>query len=299
MCARNPPESGVRARHTARYTGRVDDSHRCDAARVRRRFRCPPRRRRRRRCRWPALPLPSLVRRWSRPFWSAASRPSSWSPSSSSCSWACGRSTATASRSSSSRRSACSTRRSSPLLIRTFLYLSGEETRDVFIGSAPGRGEILRGLLLLPVVFVAVTAIVLGLRALFPGLHTVQENPLPELHALAARRRRSSSSSSCSPAASARSCSARSSCIASSSGWAASTSASCSSASRSARSTSTQGLDVAIAVGLLGLFWGLIYIKRRSAVMAHGQPRELQRRAGPADRHRPLIRPVITSRAVE
>jgi membrane protease YdiL (CAAX protease family) len=28
-----------------------------------------------------------------------------------------------------------------------------------------------------------------------------------------------------------------------------------------------EGLDASIAVGLLGLLWGLIYIKRRSAVM--------------------------------
>ena len=29
-----------------------------------------------------------------------------------------------------------------------------------------------------------------------------------------------------------------------------------------------QGWDVAIAIGLLGLFWGVLYIKRRSAVMS-------------------------------
>ncbi len=54
-----------------------------------------------------------------------------------------------------------------------------------------------------------------------------------------------------------------------------------------------EGLDASIAVGLLGLLWGLIYIKRRSAVMAHGQSRELRRRADPADRHRALVRSLV------
>ncbi len=29
-----------------------------------------------------------------------------------------------------------------------------------------------------------------------------------------------------------------------------------------------QGLDVAASIGLLGLFWGVLYLKRRSAVMS-------------------------------
>jgi membrane protease YdiL (CAAX protease family) len=29
-----------------------------------------------------------------------------------------------------------------------------------------------------------------------------------------------------------------------------------------------QGLDAALAVGLLGVFWGVLYVTRRSAVMA-------------------------------
>ncbi len=62
------------------------------------------------------------------------------------------------------------------LLIRAFLILSGEETRDVFIGPKPVKGEILRGLLILPIVFAAVTMIMVGLRLVFPGLHNVQES---------------------------------------------------------------------------------------------------------------------------
>ena len=64
------------------------------------------------------------------------------------------------------------------LLIRVFLELSGESSRDVFLGRRPVFGEAVRGLLLLPVVFIAVTGIVLGLRAVAPWLHTVQQSPL-------------------------------------------------------------------------------------------------------------------------
>lgn len=63
------------------------------------------------------------------------------------------------------------------LLIRLFLTLSGENSQDVFIGRRPVIGEIGRGLLLLPVVFVAVTVVILALRGLAPWLHNVRESP--------------------------------------------------------------------------------------------------------------------------
>jgi Type II CAAX prenyl endopeptidase Rce1-like len=64
------------------------------------------------------------------------------------------------------------------LLIRVFLILSGEESRDVFLGRRRIWGELWRGLALVPVVLIGVTAIVLGLRAVAPWLHTVKESPL-------------------------------------------------------------------------------------------------------------------------
>jgi membrane protease YdiL (CAAX protease family) len=64
------------------------------------------------------------------------------------------------------------------LLIRFFLILSGETSNDVFIGRRPVGGEIGRGLLLLPVVFVGVLGVVTGLRAVLPWLHNVQQSPL-------------------------------------------------------------------------------------------------------------------------
>ena len=64
------------------------------------------------------------------------------------------------------------------LLIRLFLSLSGETSREVFVGPGRPAGEILRGLLLVPVVSIAVTLIVLGLRSVAPWTHTVEQNPL-------------------------------------------------------------------------------------------------------------------------
>jgi membrane protease YdiL (CAAX protease family) len=64
------------------------------------------------------------------------------------------------------------------LLIRAFLFLSGEESSDVFLGTRPAKREILRGLALVPVTFAAVTGIVVGLRWLFPSMHTVDQSPL-------------------------------------------------------------------------------------------------------------------------
>jgi membrane protease YdiL (CAAX protease family) len=48
----------------------------------------------------------------------------------------------------------------------------------VFVGVRRVVPEAVRGLLLVPVVFLAVALIVLGLRAAFPWMHTVEQNPL-------------------------------------------------------------------------------------------------------------------------
>ena len=66
------------------------------------------------------------------------------------------------------------------LLIRVFLILSGEESRDVFLGRRPIWGEVWRGLALVPVVLIGVTAIVLALRAVAPWLQTVKESPISQ-----------------------------------------------------------------------------------------------------------------------
>jgi membrane protease YdiL (CAAX protease family) len=64
------------------------------------------------------------------------------------------------------------------LLIRVFLTLSGETSRDVFIGVRPVGREIVRGLLLLPVAFGAVIAVIYGLGLVFPSLDNVRTSPV-------------------------------------------------------------------------------------------------------------------------
>ena len=63
------------------------------------------------------------------------------------------------------------------LLIRLFLTLSGERPADVFVGPRPILGEVLRGLAWLPIVFMGVTSIVLIIRAVAPWMHNVQTSP--------------------------------------------------------------------------------------------------------------------------
>jgi len=64
------------------------------------------------------------------------------------------------------------------LLIRLFLILSGEESRDVFLGPRKVFGEMWRGLALLPVAYLGVTLMATGLRAVAPWLHTVKQSPI-------------------------------------------------------------------------------------------------------------------------
>ena len=64
------------------------------------------------------------------------------------------------------------------ILIRVFLEVSGEESRVVFLGRRKIFGEILRGLAFVPVVFAGLTGIILFLRAVAPWLHTVKESPI-------------------------------------------------------------------------------------------------------------------------
>jgi len=152
------------------------------------------------------------------------------------------------------------------ILIRVFLELSGEDSKSIFLGSRPVLGEMLRGLLFVPVVFIGVTVIVLTLRALIPGLQTVEVNPLAqymqspldaaifvmvvvlgagvkeELQRAFILRRFEQGLGGM-----------RVGLVVTTVAF--------------GLLHATQGLDAAIGIGALGLFWGVLYMKRRSAVM--------------------------------
>lgn len=152
------------------------------------------------------------------------------------------------------------------LLIRVFLEMSGENSRDVFLGHRPLRGEVWRGLALVPVVFIGVTIVVLALRAALPWLHTVKESPLAsfmqspleatiflvvvvlgggvreELQRAFILHRFDQSLGGVKLGLVIFSVTFGLLHL-------------------------DQGADVSVAIGLLGLFWGILYIKRRSAVL--------------------------------
>lgn len=152
------------------------------------------------------------------------------------------------------------------LLIRLFLTLSGETSRDVFLGRRPAWGEIWRGLALLPVAYIGVVAVVLTLRWLAPWLHTVKENPLEqymstpleagiflvvvmlaggireELQRAFILHRFEQALGGVRIGLAVFSITFGLLHI-------------------------YEGVDAAVAIGLLGLFWGVLYIRRRSVVM--------------------------------
>lgn len=64
------------------------------------------------------------------------------------------------------------------ILIRMFLLFSGENSRDVYLGYRPAAGEIARGLALVPVTFMIVVGLVSAIRAMAPWMHNVKVSPL-------------------------------------------------------------------------------------------------------------------------
>jgi membrane protease YdiL (CAAX protease family) len=153
------------------------------------------------------------------------------------------------------------------LLIWTFLRMGGERSADVFVGARPVRGEVLRGLALVPVVFLAVTGIVLGLRTVAPWTHTVEQNPFESflgsplkalvfvaVVVLGGGVREELQRAFILHRFDQRLGGARVGLVLFSLTFGA--------------LHLDQGVDVAIAIGLLGLLWGIIYIRRRSAVLS-------------------------------
>jgi membrane protease YdiL (CAAX protease family) len=66
------------------------------------------------------------------------------------------------------------------LLITALLWASGERVRPLLRGTRSFRGETILGLLLVPVLFIGVGVTVLFVRRLVPSLHNVPTNPFEE-----------------------------------------------------------------------------------------------------------------------
>ena len=152
------------------------------------------------------------------------------------------------------------------ILIRVFLGISGETSADVFLGRRPPLREAALGLAVLPGVFIVVAGIALGVRTLAPWLHTVSVNPLEAymrtpidaaifgvVVILAGGVREELQRAFILHRFEQRLGGA----------W---VGLAVFSAFFGALHV-TEGADAAIAIGVLGLFWGVVYIRRRSAIL--------------------------------
>lgn len=152
------------------------------------------------------------------------------------------------------------------VLIRFFLHSTGERPRDVFIGARPVWREAALGLALVPIVLMTVAAVVLGLRTVFPWMQTVPINPFGSFMdtpmeaavfvvvvVLAGGVREELQRAFILHRFEQRLGGIRLGLVLFTLTFGA--------------LHIEQGLDVAVAVGLLGLIWGIIYIRRRSAML--------------------------------
>jgi membrane protease YdiL (CAAX protease family) len=152
------------------------------------------------------------------------------------------------------------------VLIRFFLRSGGERPRDVLIGRRAIWREAALGLAFVPVVLIVVATVVLTLRTLFPWMQTVPTNPFlafmdSPLEAaifvvvvvLAGGVREEVQRSFILHRFEQRLGGIRLGLVLFTLTFGA--------------LHIDQGIDVSVAVGLLGLIWGIIYIKRRSAIL--------------------------------
>jgi membrane protease YdiL (CAAX protease family) len=152
------------------------------------------------------------------------------------------------------------------ILIRIFLVISGESSAELFLGRRRPAGEVLRGLALIPLLLVGVIAVTAAISRWLPSLHNVQTNPLErymdspfkagvflivvilaggvreEIQRAFVLHRFEQSLGGANVGLVV---------------WSVAF----------ALLHVPQGFDAAIAVGCLGLLWGVIYLRRRSAII--------------------------------
>ena len=152
------------------------------------------------------------------------------------------------------------------ILIRVFLGMSGEDPQDVFVGRRSVVREGTLGVAILPAIYAAVALIALALRTFLPWTHTVAENPYEAymrtpieaaifavVVVLAGGVREELQRAFILHRFKQRLGGA----------WVGLAVFSLFFGALHV----TEGIDAAVAVGLLGLFWGIVYIKRGSAIL--------------------------------
>lgn len=150
-------------------------------------------------------------------------------------------------------------------LIVMFLYAHGERPRDVFLGRRRAAAEISAGLPLIPVAFGIAITVFLTIQRFAPSLHTIEHNPLQAL--LRSPRDAWLLALVVVVAGGVREEIQRAFVLHRFEVWLGGGGAGIviSSVIFGAGHL-IQGADAAIATGLLGAFWGAVYLRRRSCI---------------------------------
>ena len=150
-------------------------------------------------------------------------------------------------------------------LVIGFLYAHGERPRDVLVGRRPVIGEAAVGVPLIVAAFIIAAAVLLIVKRFAPSLHTVELNPLQGL--LSSRRNAALFALVVLVAGGIREEIQRAFLLHRFEQWlgGGATGVIVTSAAFGAGHL-LQGVDAAVATGLLGAFWGIVYLWRRSCV---------------------------------
>ena len=150
-------------------------------------------------------------------------------------------------------------------LMVLFLHAHGERARDVFLGPRPVSGEVRFGLPLTLATFALGMAVLVAIRTLAPSLHNVEHNPLQDL--LVRPRDAWLFVLVVVIAGGVREEVQRAFVLHRFEVWLGGGTAGIVIGSAAfGAGHLLQGADAAIATGLLGVFWGIVYLRRRSAV---------------------------------
>jgi membrane protease YdiL (CAAX protease family) len=151
-------------------------------------------------------------------------------------------------------------------LILALLYAHGERPRDVFLGGRSVVAEGILGLWLIPITFGIALAVILTVRRFAPSLHNVEQNPLQGL--LGSPRDAWWFALVLVVAGGVREEIQRAFLLHRFDRWLGGkwVGLAVTSIAFGAGHFDVQGLDAGIATGLLGAFWGLVYLRRRSSV---------------------------------
>jgi membrane protease YdiL (CAAX protease family) len=151
-------------------------------------------------------------------------------------------------------------------LILTLLYAHGEQPRDVFLGRRRIVSEGIFGLLLIPITLGIAFTVIFTVRRFAPSLHNVEHNPLQGL--LESPRDAWLFALVVVVAGGVREEIQRAFLLHRFDVWLGGGAVGLviTSIAFGAGHFDLQGLDAGIATGLLGAFWGVVYLRRRSAI---------------------------------